>query len=225
MVQVPEWAVVIFIVATLVGIILQAAVLLGMLMAARAAMKRVNQVTELAQEHAVPLLRTARRMLEENSDKVKTIVGKVKDTTTTVADTASKVADAANRHVEPTMATIRRTVDENSPRVKIIVDNVAEMTETIKSESSHVGETLDALLKKTEQQADRVDEMVSGTLNSISHATATLQKAVVLPVRQVGAVLSGLRAGIGFLFTHNNHNNHNHDHYSVGLAEDDERFV
>ncbi|HKR25813.1 MAG TPA: hypothetical protein VJS11_00115 [Acidobacteriaceae bacterium] len=225
MVQVPEWAVVIFIVATLVGIILQAAVLLGMLMAARAAMKRVNQVTELAQEHAVPLLRTARRMLEENSDNVKTIVGKVKDTTTTVADTASKVADAANRHVEPTMATIRRTVDENSPRVKIIVDNVAEMTETIKSESSHVGETLDALLKKTEQQADRVDEMVSGTLNSISHATATLQKAVVLPVRQVGAVLSGLRAGIGFLFTHNNHNNHNHDHYSVGLAEDDERFV
>ena len=225
MVQVPEWAVVIFIVATLVGIILQAAVLLGMLMAARAAMKRVNQVTELAQEHAVPLLRTARRMLEENSDKVKTIVGKVKDTTTTVADTASKVADAANRHVEPTMATIRRTVDENSPRVKIIVDNVAEMTETIKSESSHVGETLDALLKKTEHQADRVDEMVSGTLNSISHATATLQKAVVLPVRQVGAVLSGLRAGIGFLFTHNNHNNHNHDHYSVGLAEDDERFV
>lgn len=218
MVQVPEWAVVIFIVATLVGIILQAAVLLGMLMAARAAMKRVNQVTELAQEHAVPLLRTARRMLEENSDNVKTIVGKVKDTTTTVADAASK-------HVEPTMATIRRTVDENSPRVKIIIDNVAEMTETIKSESSHVGETLDALLRKTEHQADRVDEMVSGTLNSISHATATLQKAVVLPVRQVGAVVNGLRAGLGTLFRQNNHNNHNHDHYGVGLAEDDERFV
>lgn len=215
MVQVPEWAVVIFIVATLIGIILQAAVLLGMLVTARAATKRVNQVTELAQEHAVPLLRTARRLIEENSSDVKTIVGNVKETSTTVAD-------AAKKHVEPTMATIRRTVDENSPRVKIIIDNVAEVSQTLKSESSHVGETLDALLRKTEQQADRVDEMVSGTLNSISHATATLQRAVVLPARQVGAVIHGLRAGLGTLFAHNH--NHNHDPFEH-VAEDGERFV
>lgn len=214
MVQVPEWAVIIFIVATLVGIILQAGVLLGMLVAARAAMKRVNQVTELAQEHAVPLMRTARRLIEENSSDVKTIVGNVKDTSATVAE-------AAKKHVEPTMAAVRRTVDENSPRVKVIIDNVAEVSTTLKNESSHVGETLDALLKKTEHQADRVDEMVSGTLNSISHATATLQRAVVAPARQVGAVIVGLRAGFGTLFRQN----HNHDHYDVDVAEDGERFV
>lgn len=220
MVQVPEWAIVLFIVATLVAILFQCGVLIAMLAAARTAMKRVNQVTEMAQEHAVPLLRTTRRLIEENSSDVKTIVGNVKETSTTVAD-------AAKKHVEPTMATIRRTVDENSPRVRIIIDNVAEVTETLKSESSHVGETLDALLKKTEHQADRVDEMVSGTLNSISHATATLQRAVVLPARQVGAVISGLRAGLGILFSHNNHNhNHNnHDPYDSYAAEDGERFV
>lgn len=217
MVQVPEWAIVIFIVATLVGIILQAGVLLGMLVTARAATKRVSQVIELAQEHAVPLLRAARRLVEENSSDVKTIVGNVKETTTTVAD-------AAKKHVEPTMATIHRTVDENSPRVRILIDNVTEVTQTLKDESSHVGETLDALLKKTEHQADRVDEMVSGTLNSISHATATLQRAVVFPARQVGAVIHGLRAGFGTLFTHN-HNHNNHDHYDTQVAEDGERFV
>lgn len=214
MVQVPEWAVIIFIVATLIGIILQAGVLLGMLVAARSATKRIGQVTELAQEHAVPLLRTTRRLIEENAPDVKTIVGNVKETSATVAD-------ASKKHIEPTLAAVRRVVDENSPRVKVLIDNVAEMSETLKNESSHVGETLDALLKKTEQQADRVDEMVSGTLNSISHATATLQRAVVLPVRQVGAVLSGLRAGLGTLFAHN----HNHDHYDGQTAEEDERFV
>lgn len=215
MVQVPEWAVILFIAATLIGIILQAGVLLGMLMTARAATKRIGQVTELAQEHAVPLMRTARRLIEENSPDVKTIIGNVKETSATVAD-------ASKKHVEPTMAAVHRIVDENSPRVKILIDNVAEVSETLKNESSHVGETLDALLKKTEQQADRVDEMVSGTLNSISHATATLQRAVVLPVRQVGAVLSGLRAGFGTLFAHN-HNNH--DQYDGRMAEDGERFV
>jgi uncharacterized protein (DUF39 family) len=54
-------------------------------------------------------------------------------------------------------------------------------------------------LQKTEFQADRVDEMVTGTLNSIAHATATLQRAVSGPVRRISAVLNGVRAGIDVL--------------------------
>jgi hypothetical protein len=48
-------------------------------------------------------------------------------------------------------------------------------------------------------QADRVDEMVTGTLNSVANATEAVQKAVSGPVRQVGAVLNGLRAGLDVL--------------------------
>ena len=225
MVQVPEWAIVLFVVATLVGIILQAGVLLGLLLAARAAMKRVDQVTELAQQHVVPLLVTARRVAEENSPNVKTIIANVKDTSTTVSE-------AAKKHVEPTMATVRRIVDENSPNVKVIVGNVTEtshkmvdVAKTLKEESSHIGETLDALLKKTEQQADRVDEMVTGTLNTISHATATLQRAVTAPVRQVGAVISGLRAGFGKLRNHNHHDHNGGRNGSVRVVIEEDPYV
>jgi hypothetical protein len=124
MVQVPEWAVVLFVVATLIGIILQAGVLLGLLLAARAAMKRVDQVTEMAQQHVVPLLVTARRMAEENSPNVKTIIANVKETT-------DNVTVAAKKHVEPTFATVRRIVDENSPNVKVIVGNVTETSHKV----------------------------------------------------------------------------------------------
>jgi hypothetical protein len=62
-----------------------------------------------------------------------------------------------------------------------------------------VAAAVDDLLKKAAVQADRVDEMVTGTLNSVAHATATMQKAVSGPVRQVGAVLNGLRAGFDVL--------------------------
>jgi methyl-accepting chemotaxis protein len=219
MVQVPEWAVVLFVVATLIGIILQAGVLLGLLLAARAAMKRVDQVTEMAQQHVVPLLVTARRMAEENSPNVKTIIANVKETT-------DNVTVAAKKHVEPTFASVRRIVDENSPNVKVIVGNVTEtshkvvdIAQKLKDESSHIGETLDALLKKTEHQADRVDEMVTGTLNTISHATATLQRAVTVPVRQVGAMINGIRAGFGKLRNHNHHSN------GVGVVDECDPYV
>jgi hypothetical protein len=44
-----------------------------------------------------------------------------------------------------------------------------------------------------------VDEIVTGTLDSVVHATSTLQKAVSGPVRQVNAVLNGLKAGFDVL--------------------------
>jgi len=50
------------------------------------------------------------------------------------------------------------------------------------------------LLKKTEAQAERIDEMVTGTLNSIAHATATVQRTVAAPIRQASALFNGLRA-------------------------------
>jgi phage-related protein len=173
----------------------------------------------MAQQHVVPLLVTARRMAEENSPNVKTIIANLKETT-------DNVTVAAKKHVEPTFATVRRIVDENSPNVKVIVGNVTEtshkvvdIAQKLKEESSHLGETLDALLKKTEHQADRVDEMVTGTLNTISHATATLQRAVTVPVRQVGAMINGIRAGIGKLRNHNHHSN------GVGVVDECDPYV
>jgi hypothetical protein len=58
---------------------------------------------------------------------------------------------------------------------------------------------LNDVLQRAAVQVDRVDEMVTGTLGSVAHATAMLQKAVSGPARQVGALLSGLRAGFDVL--------------------------
>jgi hypothetical protein len=62
-----------------------------------------------------------------------------------------------------------------------------------------VSQTVDHLIQKAEVQAERVDDMVTGTLNSIAYATASLQRFVSGPARQVGAIFNGLRAGIDVL--------------------------
>jgi hypothetical protein len=76
---------------------------------------------------------------------------------------------------------------------------VLEVSQTLRVESKRAAGTVDDLLKKAMVQTDRVDEMVTATLNSVAHATATVQRAVSGPVRQVGAVLNGLRAGFDVL--------------------------
>ncbi len=134
------------------AVLMQALVLLGMLFAAKSALRRVGEVTKKVEEQALPILATSRQLLEEVS-----------------------------------------------PKLKVATQNVLEVSHTLRTESVRVAVSVDDLLKKASVQVDRVDDMVTGTLNSVAHATATVQKAVSGPVRQVGAVLSGLRAGLGVL--------------------------
>jgi uncharacterized protein YoxC len=97
-------------------------------------------------------------------------------------------------------------LEEVSPKLKVAAQNALEVSQTakevsltVRAESTKMAGALDDLLQKAAVQADRVDEMVTGTLDSVAHATATVQKAVSGPVRQVNAVLNGLRAGFEVL--------------------------
>jgi methyl-accepting chemotaxis protein len=150
--DIPAWVYIVFTAVTAAGVVMQALVLLGMLIAVKAALTRLDEVTKQAQEHALPALATARHLL-----------------------------------------------DEVSPKLKVATQNILDVTHTLKTESTHVSGAVDELLKKAEGQVDRVNEMVTGTLNSITYATSTVQRAVTTPMRQVGAVLSGLRAGFEVL--------------------------
>ena len=118
----------------------------------------------------------------------------------------NEVSKKAEENVIPLLATSRSLLEEVSPKLKVAAQNALEVSQTarevsltLKTESQNVAAAVDDLLKKAAVQADRVDEMVTGTLNSVAHATATVQKAVSGPVRQVGAVLNGLRAGFDVL--------------------------
>jgi methyl-accepting chemotaxis protein len=118
----------------------------------------------------------------------------------------NEVSKKAEENVLPLLATSRSLMEEISPKLKVAAQNALEVSQTarevsltVKTESQNVAAAVDDLLKKAAVQADRVDEMVTGTLNSVAHATATVQKAVSGPVRQVGAVLNGLRAGFDVL--------------------------
>ena len=166
--DIPGWVYIVFTAVTAAGVAMQALVLLGMLIAVKTALRRVDEVTKQAQEHALPALATARHLL-----------------------------------------------DEVSPKLKVAAQNVLEVSHTLKHESTHVSGAVDELLKKAEVQVDRVDEMVTGTLNSIAYATSTVQRAVATPMRQVGAVLSGLRAGLDVLRSkdRNSHAGADGDHF------------
>jgi hypothetical protein len=168
--QIPEWVYIAFSVVTAIGVLLQAIAMLGILFAIRTALQQVKEISTTTELHVVPAMATAKRLIDEVGPKVKV---------------------AAENAV-----TLSQKAIEISERASVASEHLVAVAGTVREQSVQVGDTLSDLLKKTEAQAERVDEMVTGTLDTIAHATAMWQRAVAGPWRQANALINGLRAGL-----------------------------
>jgi hypothetical protein len=110
-----------------------------------------------------------------------------------------QILDPMMEHALPLIASSRLTLDELSPKLKIITNNLVEVSDTLKHESHNIKGSVDDVLEKTRAQTARVDEMVSGTLDGITHASAVIQHGIEVPLRQLSGIFNGLRAGFGTL--------------------------
>jgi hypothetical protein len=118
----------------------------------------------------------------------------------------TEISKKAEEQGLPVLQSTRSLLEEVSPKLKVTAQNLLEASQTarevvntVRAESTQVAVALNDVLARAAVQVGRMDEMVTGTLNSVATATASMQKAVAAPVRQVGAVLSGLRAGFEVL--------------------------
>jgi hypothetical protein len=98
-------------------------------------------------------------------------------------------------HALPLIASSKVTLDELSPKLNTISANLVEVTDILKQESRTIKVSVDDVLEKTRAQTARVDSMVSGTLDGISQAGASIQHGIGVPLRQIHGIFNGLRAG------------------------------
>jgi len=111
----------------------------------------------------------------------------------------TKLVDEAREHVIPIMATSRSLLDDVSPKVKVIASNFTEVSQTIRHQSTHINSAVDEVVGRTRNQAARVDGIVTGTLDGINTATASIQEGISVPVRKVTGFVNGIRAALDVL--------------------------
>ena len=69
--EIPQWVYITFTAVTAAGVLMQAGVLLGMLLAVKGAMRRLDEVTKKAEETRDALAGDGRSLMEEISPKLK----------------------------------------------------------------------------------------------------------------------------------------------------------
>lgn len=103
--------------------------------------------------------------------------------------------------INPILASTRAMIEDTAPKIKVISSNLVDASNTVRERASTIGQAVDEITERTRQQAARVDGIVSDSLNSVEHVTASVQHGVMVPIRQFQGVVNGFRAGIEVLLS------------------------
>lgn len=107
------------------------------------------------------------------------------------------LADEVKAKAFPVIASAQALLDDVGPKLKTATSEFSDISQKVRHQANNVNETLDNVLGKANVQIRRIDEMVTGTMNAVEHASRAIEVAVATPTRRVSGVLHGIRVGMG----------------------------
>ncbi len=140
-IEVPQTLFLIFTIAVVVSVVIQAGVFLGFLLMARGAASKAEKLADDLSARALPILLQTRYILEDLSPKLKVISANLVDVSNTLKD--------QTRHVNTTVGEV---VDKTRQQA----ERVDEMVSAILDGVTHAGATIQAGVAKPVRQVNGV---------------------------------------------------------------------
>ncbi len=131
---IPDWIYITFTAVTAVGVLMQALVLLGMLFALKGALGRLNELSKKAEKHVIPVLQSARSLLEEVSPKLKVAAQNALE----VSQSAREVSVTARNET----AKLAAALDDVLEKAAVQTDRVDEIVTAALSTVAHATATI-----------------------------------------------------------------------------------
>jgi ribosomal protein S28E/S33 len=105
--------------------------------------------------------------------------------------------------MQPVLVAARDILVEGRDKVKIISANVIEITAMVKDQVTRLDGLVTDASERARMQLIRVDQLVADTVVRVEETTESIQRNVLGPIREIAALLVGLRTGLDFLFRRN----------------------
>lgn len=116
-------------------------------------------------------------------------------------DTAVRFTQMAAQfqaRVDPILLRTSRILEDSEERIASIVSDAAEISRLARTQTQRVDRVFSDAVERLRVQVVRADHILTGTLEVIEDAGSKVRSTVWEPVRQVSAVLRGLKAGLDF---------------------------
>jgi hypothetical protein len=107
----------------------------------------------------------------------------------------TRIAAQFQARVDPILLRTSRIIEDSEERIASIISDAAEISRLARTQTQRVDRVFSDAVERLRVQVVRADHILTGTLEVIEEAGSKVSR-VWEPVRQVSAVLKGLKAGL-----------------------------
>ena len=115
----------------------------------------------------------------------------------------SDALEDLNRKITPVATTASEMLTESREKIQAISSNIADITQQVKSQVGRVDAFLTDTSERARLQVVRLDQLISNTMSRVDETTEIIQNSVVGPVRELSAILAGVKTALDVLFRRN----------------------
>jgi len=117
-----------------------------------------------------------------------------------VAKTMERIQNSFEQEVHPVLHTFNEIITFASAPTRKILSNLAETTELLRTRAQTADALAAEVIERARAEVIRADQFIAGSLEMMQRASEAVERGVMVPVREMTALVAGLREGLGFFF-------------------------
>jgi uncharacterized protein YoxC len=168
--------------------IVQMAMMIGLYRAS----KKLTAIAAALQAKIEPVIAKAEPIIA----KVEPLIGQVQGTITTVKDTVDKISVQAKESFD-------KVTGETRAIAAAVSATSQQITGMAERQAQQISATIDLATSTLQRQVVEIDALLTRTHDRIEDTTIEVQSTVLEPMREVSALLVGLRRTVEMLFGRN----------------------
>ena len=104
------------------------------------------------------------------------------------------------QHVNPMLESVRGITAAVREPINAVLVNLTEITGLVRRRAVTADAVAAELLERARVDVARLDDLFTATLDRVERAAEATERGVLTPVRELSALLAGVRRGLGYFF-------------------------
>ncbi|OFW31238.1 MAG: hypothetical protein A3J28_18955 [Acidobacteria bacterium RIFCSPLOWO2_12_FULL_60_22] len=113
------------------------------------------------------------------------------------------VAENAVRNAEPVLLAARDLLVDGKEKLNLVSQNLVEISQLTKNQVVRLDGLVSDASDRVRLQLIRLDQLLSHSANRVEETTEVIQRSILAPVREISAILVGVRTAVDYLLRRN----------------------
>ena len=112
----------------------------------------------------------------------------------------SGIESGMKDHVNPVLDSLHAIINTSREPLNAILANMTEVTGLLRQRAASADAVAAEAIERARVEIIRVDELLAGILGRMERVADAAERGVLAPLREVSALIAGVRRGVGFFF-------------------------